>query len=171
MCQVYLRVIMISDIANIQGNTIPPGRLMGQWRQHSWLKWPDIPKPPPTAWETFQRVMMKAFGTCTRIHNPTAEMALSVKLGQWSEAERHCKHSMIRDESNMYVLDTKGWRQYQRNEAKGCYMMNGTYYKDVKRSHPSDGKREGDCIYSHHEYNFHLSQTEAEKQEIAVVQV
>ena len=38
MCRVYLRVIMISDIANVQGNTIPPGRLMGQWRQQSWLE-------------------------------------------------------------------------------------------------------------------------------------
>ena len=92
MCQVYLRVIMISDIANVQGNAIPLGRLMGQWRQQSWLEWPDIPKPPPKAWEIFRQVMMKTFGTCTRIHNPTTEMALSVKLGQWCEAERNSKH-------------------------------------------------------------------------------
>ena len=73
---------MISDLANINGNAIPPGRMMGQWRKESKLDWPGIPKPLPRAWEVFCRVMMKAFGTIKRVHNPCAEVPLSVKLGQ-----------------------------------------------------------------------------------------
>ena len=29
MCRIYLRVIMVSEMANIQGTAIPPGRMLG----------------------------------------------------------------------------------------------------------------------------------------------
>ena len=67
MCQVYLRIIMISDLANISGNAIPPGRMLGQWRKESKLEWPDITKPPPKALKIFRRIMVKAFGTLSRV--------------------------------------------------------------------------------------------------------
>ena len=35
MCMVYLRVIMLSEMANVQGNAIPPGRMIGKWRNES----------------------------------------------------------------------------------------------------------------------------------------
>ena len=37
MYQIYLRVIMVSDMVNAQGTTIPQGRMMGQWRRESVL--------------------------------------------------------------------------------------------------------------------------------------
>ena len=33
MCQIYLRVIMVSDMVNAQGTAISPGRMMVQWRR------------------------------------------------------------------------------------------------------------------------------------------
>ena len=63
LCRVYMRVIMVSEIANMQGNAVPPGRLTGQWRQSSTLEWPSLPKTPTKAWETFRRMVMKALGT------------------------------------------------------------------------------------------------------------
>ena len=105
---------MISDLANINGNAIPPGRMMVQWRKESKLEWLENPKPPPKAWETFHRVMMKAFGTLKRVHNPCAEVPLSVKLGQWLDNERHSAYKIVRDRNNIYVHKAKGWRQFQR---------------------------------------------------------
>ena len=72
LCRLYMRVIMVSEIANVQGNAVPPGRLTGQWRQSSTLEWPEIPKPPPKAWETFRRMVMKALGTLARVYNLVA---------------------------------------------------------------------------------------------------
>ena len=34
MCRVYLRIIVIFDLANISGNAIPLGRMLGQWRKN-----------------------------------------------------------------------------------------------------------------------------------------
>ena len=62
LCRVYMRVIMVSEIANMQGNAVPPGRLTGQWIQTSTLAWSELPNPPPKAWETFWRMVMKALG-------------------------------------------------------------------------------------------------------------
>ena len=35
MCRVYLQVIMLSDMANVQGTVIPPGRITKKWRRDS----------------------------------------------------------------------------------------------------------------------------------------
>ena len=104
---------MISDLANIDGNAITPGRMMVQWRKESMLEWPGIPKPPPKPWEVFLRVMVKEFGTLKRVYNPCAEVPLIVKLGQWLPNERQSKHNIVRDRNNIYVCGAKGWRQFQ----------------------------------------------------------
>ena len=33
LCQVYLRILMVSDISNVNGTEIPPGRMLGKWRR------------------------------------------------------------------------------------------------------------------------------------------
>ena len=60
MCQIYLRVIMVSDMANTQGTAIPPGRMLGKWRRDSKLSWHDLPCPSPKMWEVFRWMMMKS---------------------------------------------------------------------------------------------------------------
>ena len=47
ICRIYLRVIMISDLANIIVTAIPPGQMTVQWRKESKLTWPEVRKPPP----------------------------------------------------------------------------------------------------------------------------
>ena len=103
---------MISDLANKSGNAIPPGRMMGQWRKESKLEWPEVPKPPPKAWEIFRRIMVKAFGTLSRVYNPFAEVPLVIKLVKWYDNERHSKHNILRDRNNVYVRGARGWRQF-----------------------------------------------------------
>ena len=112
---------MILDLANINGNAIPPGRMMGQWRKESKLEWPKVPKPPPKAWEIFRRIMVKAFGTLSRVYNLCAEVSLVTKLGQWLANERHREHNIVRDRNNIYVSGAKGWRQFQRSGKEGQY--------------------------------------------------
>ena len=80
---------MVSEIANTQGNAVPPGRLTGQWRQSSTLEWPELPKPPPKAWETFRIMVMNALGTLSRVYKPVAEVPLQKKLGPWIRSFRH----------------------------------------------------------------------------------
>ena len=50
MCRVYLQVIKLSKMDNMQGTEIPPGRMTGQWRRESSLSWPKLPWSPPKVW-------------------------------------------------------------------------------------------------------------------------
>ena len=95
---------MVSEMANIQGTAIPPGRMLGKWRRDSTLSWPDLPCPPPKMWEVFRRMMMKAFGTMARVYNPGAEMPLKKKMGKWLRVERHIKYSLMRNEVACYEI-------------------------------------------------------------------
>ena len=54
MFSVYLQVIMLSEIANVQGSAIPHVRMTGQWGRESSLTWPELPQPPPKVWEVFR---------------------------------------------------------------------------------------------------------------------
>ena len=99
MCRIYLRVIMVSDMANAQGTAISPGIMMGQWRRESVLSWPNLPCPPPKMWEVFRRMMMKSFGTMSRVYNPGAEMPLKKKMDKWLREERHIQYSLMQDEA------------------------------------------------------------------------
>ena len=101
LCQFYIKLIMVSDISNVNGTAIPPGRMLGQWRRDSNLLWTDIPKPSPTSWEIFLRLMMKSLGTQNIIHHPGANMALRKKLGQWLGKETHIIHTMVRDKDSV----------------------------------------------------------------------
>ena len=67
MRRVYMKVIMVSDMANVQGTAIPPRRMTGQLRRESVLSWPNLPQPPPKTWEVFRSMMMNAFGTMKRV--------------------------------------------------------------------------------------------------------
>lgn len=63
--RLYLRVIMISDLADIPGQIIPEGILTGEWRANSDLKWPYQPKPPDKFWVIFCSCLRRAFATTT----------------------------------------------------------------------------------------------------------
>ena len=112
MCQIYLRVIMVSEIANMQGTAIPPGRMLGGWRRDSTLSWPDLLCPSPKMWEMFRQMMMKAFGTMARVYNPAAEVPLKKKLGKWLRVDRHICYMFVRDETACYEREGDSWRQY-----------------------------------------------------------
>ena len=100
---------MISEIANVQGNVVPPGRLTGQWRQSSKLEGPALPKPPPKAWEIFRKMMMKAFGTMAKVYNPGAEFSLRQKLGPWLKADRHVQYRIMRNVDACFVHKDGAW--------------------------------------------------------------
>ena len=126
---------------------------MGQWRKESQLEWPDIPKPPPKAWEIFHRIMVKAFGTLSRVYNPSAEVPLVIKLGKWYANERHSKKNIMRDRDNVYVRGEIGWRQFLQSGKDGQYKESAKYIGNITHCHPCDGKIERQWLYSHYKYN------------------
>jgi hypothetical protein len=52
--RLFLRVVTISDLADIAGRIIPEGILTGDWQANSDLKWPYQPKPSKAAWRDFR---------------------------------------------------------------------------------------------------------------------
>ena len=97
MCRIYLKVIMVSEMANIQGTAIPPGRMLCRWRRDSTLSWQDLPCPSPKMWEIFRWMMMKALGTMARVYNPADEMPLKKKMRKWMRVERHICYTFMRN--------------------------------------------------------------------------
>ena len=115
MCRIYLRVIMVSDMANTQGTAISPGRMLGKWRKESTFLWPDLPCPPPKMWEVLRQLMMKALGTMARVYNPGAEMPLKKKMDKWLSVDRHIQYSIMRNEVACYERIGDRWRRYEQD--------------------------------------------------------
>ena len=123
MCQIYLREIMVLDMANTQGTAISPGRMLDKWSRESTLLWPDLPCPPPKTWEVFRRMMMKALGTLARVYNPGAKMPLKKNLGKWLRVERHIQYSLMRDELSCYERGGDRWRRYEQDTQTDLFRL------------------------------------------------
>ena len=105
--------------------------------------WPEVPKTPPKAWETFPMVIMKTFGTLRRVHNPCAEVPLIVKLGKRLDNEGHSAHKMIRDRNIIYVQEKRGGDNLSGVGRKGNMQTVGNRLMTLNRVIPVMGKLRG----------------------------
>ena len=149
---------MISEIANVQGNAVPPGRLTGQWRQSSKLEWPALPKPPPNAWEIFRKMMMKAFGTMARVYNPGAEVPFQQKLGPWLKLDSHVQYTVMHDEDTCFVHKDGAWIRYKWNSKEKVNENEGKASVDIRECHPVKGQIEDQVVFTHFKYNMEKDQ-------------
>ena len=82
--RLFLRVVSIADLCNVQGTHIRDGMLQGDWQVGSDFKWPFQPKPPKPFWATFRWCLRQSFCTTTCPHQPASYcMKLDAPLGTW----------------------------------------------------------------------------------------
>ena len=60
-CRIFLRVITIAELADINGRFISPDRLDGTWQAKSNLRWPTQCKPTKKMWDVFRWFLRKSF--------------------------------------------------------------------------------------------------------------
>lgn len=114
-CRLFLRVITIAELANVDGRFISPDRLDGSWQAQSTLRWPTQCKPSKKMWENFRWFLRKSFCQLPRIVQRSHQMPLDVPLGQWIKAPRHVHFQFYRSQEWVYRKDNTapGAHQYQ----------------------------------------------------------
>jgi hypothetical protein len=111
--RLYLRVITVSDLTNIQGTHTPANRFNGGWRCSSSLHWPDIPKPPRKLFALFRSLIRKAVAGRTSSLHMAAPLCLTSTLGSWPPTTRHTKYEFFRTPTQLFhFTDTYTYTVY-----------------------------------------------------------
>jgi hypothetical protein len=81
-CHVYLRVFVLSEIVNIQGDTIEEWAITGERSnaRHSTWHWPVQQKPPRTMWNKWKAALIAVFNN---------ETTLTAPMGAWMYMQNH----------------------------------------------------------------------------------
>ena len=131
-CILWLRVITISDLADISGRTIPFDRLNGKWRANADNNriFPNCPTPLNKHFTIFRRLIRHAF--CTKISpNTRQSYALDTILGQWFICERNIKYQCYAVHEGYVWRENDHWYAMESNDAPG-----GNYIIDRSRTIP-----------------------------------
>ena len=81
--RIFVRVITIADLANLDGTHINFEQISGKWRAPSNLLWPQQCAPTTKQWETFQWALRKTFCLKGRGSTRGSLFPLKTKLGDW----------------------------------------------------------------------------------------
>ena len=101
----YIRYIIITDLANTRDKHIPSNRMNGEWHASLTLVWPRFPKLPAKYWEVFRRCIRKAF-LC--IHRPgflKRAVRLDQPLGPWRKSKRHVQYQHYCTKDKAFLQD------------------------------------------------------------------
>jgi hypothetical protein len=106
-CRVYLRVFFLSDIVNIQGNTIEEWAINGERSnaRHSSWHWPVQRKPPQTIWNKWKAAPIAVF---------TDKTTLTAPMGDWMDTQNHQENEWwlsVQDKC-IYRKNNGEWSQF-----------------------------------------------------------
>ena len=129
-CRVYLRVITVAELADLDGQKIHPDKLNGNWRADSTLVWPNQPMPSQKMWDAFRLCLRKTI--CSRPGRALSclPMPLDQPLGSWIQTTRHIHHEFYRTPQWVYARTQtdEGENAYRRyNQSSN---LAETFYED-----------------------------------------
>jgi hypothetical protein len=108
-CRVYLRVFFLSDIVNIQGDTIEEWAITGKRsnaRRSTW-HWPVQQKPPRNMWSKWKAALRAVFND---------ETTLAAPMGDWLHMHNHQESEWwlsVRDKC-IYRQSCGEWSQFSQ---------------------------------------------------------
>ena len=103
-CRKYIHVVTLAEAASLCGTFIPPNRFNGRWRAKSNLKWPRQPPPTGVMWDTFRRLMKRAFCQKNLRAQKNHRIPLDKPLGEWYRAVRHVQYAMLTGRETVSLL-------------------------------------------------------------------
>ena len=153
--RLYLRVVTVADLCDVQGTHIRDGMLQGDWQAGSDFKWPYQPRPPKPFWATFRWCLRQTFCTSTCPNQPASySMKLDSPLTRWFAVPRNTWFPAYRLEDKLF------WRQ--RNDqtlnvltpsaTSGFYHHSGTTTLLPLASHPIIYQQVGESIWTQRPY-------------------
>eukprot|EP00956_Cyclotella_meneghiniana_P019828 scaffold34484_cov39-Cyclotella_meneghiniana.AAC.4 len=139
-CRKYMRVITIAELSTLCGRYIEPTRFNGRWRAKSRLRWPRQPPPTGPMWDTFQRLVKRAFCSRNMNRSKTQNIPLDKPLGSWYNIDRHVDYNAYRTQNIICIRPpTEGPSIYERYETVGeanYFTRQGDRFKLPFKSHP-----------------------------------
>ncbi len=148
--RLYLRVVTLADLTDVNGQYIPADMLDGEWQAGSVLKWPFQPKPPPNFWRVFCFCLKTAF--CTQITGYVQaqhSMQLDNKLGWWLPVQRNTWFTVYRTQEALIWRkddDTTLWMM-TKSATPGCYHFSHYSAEVPLNSHPIKCQRMGETLW------------------------
>jgi hypothetical protein len=102
-CRIYLRVFFLSDIVNIQGDTIEEWAINGEKSnvRHSSWHWTVQQIPPRTMWNKWKSALLEVF---------TDETTLSTPMEDWIDTQTH--------QESEWWLSVQDWSIYRQKNGE-----------------------------------------------------
>jgi hypothetical protein len=108
-CRVYLRVFFLSDIVNIQGDTIKEWAITGERSnaRHSTWHWRVQQKPPRNMWNKWKAALRAVFND---------ETTLIAPMGDWMHMENHQEYEcwLSVQDKFIYRQNSGEWSQFSQ---------------------------------------------------------
>ena len=101
--RVWLRVITVSVIIDIEGRHIKPWAPGGTRRRQSFLVWPRQARPTINVLKLWRTYITTTFGNPTTTSNSTEVVPLEKRLGLWLH-QPHTQHTHYWDTTNLFTL-------------------------------------------------------------------
>ena len=154
-CRIWLRVITIAELANIDGRTIDIARLCGQWRAKSSLNWPNQPPPSGDHWAAFRKCIRMRYCSTASAWQRNGKYLLDHPLGMWIPAVRHIQHTFHKTQDGIIVCDESGLTTYAPTGISGHYSPTGPCHQIPLSSHPIQAQYTARGIWTHRKYRLH----------------
>jgi hypothetical protein len=128
--RLWLRVIFISELADVDGKAIPAYRITNdsEWRAdpEEGIIWPNTVEPTNAHQVAFRKCLRAVFCTNTSPRGRVTDYNLDLKLGKWHPVRRNIKFDAYRSKSTVYVRDEEGLRKgIPREHQNGFYDLTG----------------------------------------------
>jgi hypothetical protein len=128
--RLWLRVIFISKLADVDGKAIPAYRITNdsEWRAdpEEGIRWPNTVEPTNAHRVAFRKCLRAVFCTSTSPRGRVVDYNLDLKLGKWHPVRRNIKFDAYRSKSTVYVRDEEGLRKgIPREHQNGFYDLTG----------------------------------------------
>ncbi len=150
--RLYLRMVTLADLADVNGTYIPEDMLDGDWQAGSDLKWPHQPKPPLGFWRVIWSCLRLAF--CTRITGSIQahhSMQLDNELGQWLPVKQNTWFTVYRtQETLIWRKDEDSTLQVMTRAATpGHYQFSHYSHAVPLNNHPIKFQQMDKMIWTH----------------------
>ena len=151
-CRIYLRVITIAELADLNGTTINFDKLNGKWQAISMLNWPNQPSPNKQQWAAWRKCLRKTFCPRNSAYQRSGEYRLQQKLGTWLKTSRHVQYTAYASEQGYIWMTPNTIHMCKPKPIKGYYVIDHTISSLPLASHPINANYVHNGLWTHKAY-------------------
>jgi hypothetical protein len=125
--RMWLRVIFISELADVRGKIIPRERLQNdsEWRAMpaEGMVWPNTATPTELHWKTLRKCLRLTFCTNVSPYGAVQDYELDQPLGKWYPVRRHVEFQAYRLKDYILVREERGLHKAVPSSQPGFFEI------------------------------------------------